>query len=78
MGEIIHDEQFINNIIDVEDKNVLRKTKGKIISELITFASLYLDDDGLKKLNEKMQEKIQLIGIDFGEENLTFYEDKKF
>ena len=78
MGEIIHDEQFINNIIDVEDKNVLRKTKGKIISELITFASLYLDDDGLKKLNEKMKEKMQLIGIDFGEENLTFYEDKKF
>ena len=80
MGVFINDEQFIKDIIEVEDRNTLRTVKNSKISELITFASLFLDENGLNDLKKKLEDKMKIEGIDEDKimENLTFYEDKKF
>ncbi len=80
MGVFINDEQFIKDIIEVEDRNTLRTVKNSKISELITFASLFLDENGLNDLKKKLEDKMKIVGIDEDKimENLTFYEDKKF
>ena len=80
MGVVINDEQFIKDIIEVEDKNILRTEKNSKISELITFVSLFLDENGLNDLKKKLEDKMKIEGMDEDKimENLTFYDDKKF
>jgi hypothetical protein len=80
MGVFINDEQFIKDIIEVEDRNTLRTVKNSKISELITFASLFLDENGLNDLKKKLEDKMKIEGMDEDKimENLTFYDDKKF
>jgi hypothetical protein len=67
---------FVNN----NDVKTLRKLSGETINELITYSSLYTDEDGIKEIKKKFNEKMKLVGIDEKEilKNLNFYEDKEF
>ncbi len=68
--------EFVNNY----DCKALRKLSGEKINEFITYSSLYTDDEGIKDIKKKLNEKMKLVGVDEKEimKNLNFYEDKKF
>ena len=58
----------------------LRKLSSSKIYELITYCSLYTNEEGIKELKNKFYEKMKLVDINEKEiiKNLNFYEDKKF
>ena len=58
----------------------LRKLSSSKIYELITYCSLYTNEEGIKDLKNKFYEKMKLVDINEKEiiKNLNFYEDKKF
>ena len=68
--------EFVNNY----DCKALRKLSGEKINEFITYSSLYTDDEGIKDIKKKLNEKMKLVRVDEKEimKNLNFYEDKKF
>ena len=72
--------EIIFDFINIYDKKQLRKLNGEKISELITYSSLFTDDEGINQIKKKFNEKMKLIDVDEKDiqRNLNFYEDKKF
>ena len=71
---------IIFEFVNFYNTKELRKLKGEIINELITYCSLYTDEDGIKEIKKKFYEKMKLNNIEENEikKNLDFYENKKF
>lgn len=71
---------IVNEFVNYYDKNQLRKLSGEKISNLITYCSLFIDEEGINEVKKKLNEKMKLIDVDEKEliRNLNFYEDKKF
>ena len=72
--------EIIFEYVNSYNTKELRKLKGEKIYELITFSSLYINEEGVKEIKNKLYEKMKLVDIDEKEilRNLNFYEDKKF
>ena len=71
---------IIFEYVNCQDKKQLRKLRGEEINNLMIFSALYIDEEGIKELKNKLKEKMKLINVDEKEiaRNLNFYEDKKF
>ena len=75
-----NNSEIIFEFINSYNTNELRKMSGEKINEYITYCSLYIDEEGIKKIKSKLNEKMKLVGIEEKDilKNLNFYEDKKF
>ena len=58
----------------------MRKLKGVEINEFMSYISLYTDEEGIKEIKNKFNEKMKLVDVDEKDilRNLNFFEDKKF
>lgn len=72
--------EIVNEFVNYYDKNQLRKLNGEKISNLITYSSLFIDEEGINEVKKKLNEKMKLVDVDEKEliRNFNFYEDKKF
>ena len=72
--------EIIFEYVNSYNTKELRKLKGEKIYELITFSSLYINEEGVKEIKNKLYEQMKLLDMDEKEilRNLNFYEDKKF
>ena len=71
---------IIFEFVNFYDTKALRKLSNEKINELITYSSLYTDDDSIKEIKKKFNEKMKMVGVEEKDilKNLNFYEDKKF
>ena len=72
--------EIIFEFINCYNVKEMRKLKGEEINEYMTYISLYTDEEGIKEIKNKFNEKMKLVDIDEKDilRNLNFFEDKKF
>ena len=72
--------EIIFEFINCYNVKEMRKLKGEEINEFMTYISLYTDEEGIKEIKNKFNEKMKLVDIDEKDilRNLNFFEDKKF
>ena len=72
--------EIIFDYVNTYDQKELRKKSGEEINNLIVFSALYTDEEGIKELRRKLNDKMGLKNVDKFKvmRNLKFYEDKKF
>ena len=72
--------EIIFEFINFYNVKEMRKLKGVEINEFMSYISLYTDEEGIKEIKNKFNEKMKLVDVDEKDilRNLNFFEDKKF
>ena len=75
-----NNEKEIEKLINDIKNEDIRKCKSKILNEVFTLISLYIGNEQLQKIQEKLREKIKMKVDNYDEEvkgNLTLYQSKE-